>query len=393
MTDLSERLDSVQERILSLIEKNSEFLDDHIEYWDCIRKEQLLLHYARKQGYGRLLGQTVPSLQSSEVTAKQAIEMLIHLRSLRKSRYGAEPWTLTDTSRETFMNDPPFTFKKHPYIVDLQFDDDPENVVRLTNYRRIYHQNNGDDDWSESPGLVDYIGMYYKDDGLLVYFADFKEQAQSYSNTGLYQVMFDGKVLTADSVDSVPQQRGATPDSSEESTSGTATPPGSSSKKKGPPKSVRLRRRRGGYPRRSSGPAGQPRKPRKSRDSPRSRGLLRAAAPVSPEEVGGHHSLVGRRSGSRLQTLLQEARDPPCLGLRGTANQLKHFRFQIKKKYSQLCKYVSTSFYWTCSKSTARVGRPRMLIVFENEGQRERFSLHVNLPKGIESFKGSLFGM
>ena len=106
MESLTERFDAVQENLLELFESGSDNIEDQILYWNLMRKEGILLYYARQKGISRLGLQHVPSLAVSEFKAKQAIMMTLQLESLKNSEFGREKWTLQDTSLELYNTEP-----------------------------------------------------------------------------------------------------------------------------------------------------------------------------------------------------------------------------------------------------------------------------------------------
>ncbi|UBK24602.1 E2 [Eptesicus regulus papillomavirus] len=443
--NLSSRLDSIQDQILSLYERDSDDLRDQIKFWELTRKENVLLHYARKQGLRTLSQQPVPSLASSESKAREAIEMTIVLTSLANSPYGREPWTMQECSRERLLAAPPYCMKKGGGPVQVMFDNDAENVVEHTSWDTIYYQDE-DDQWRKVQGQVDLDGLFYtQEDGLKVYYVSFKDEANKYSQTGKWSLIYNNNLLA--SVDSSPgssagplytssphparHRRSSTDSTSSEAAQRYQRPQRQRKQgeqaPQGTQKRVQLRgrsRSRSRSRRRevrsrsislvsqasgSSSPTGFGRRPPKQPDSTRrrrgvagggrgrsgrspsgsrqrSRSRSRRPEAPSPEEVGSSREQPKGGSVGRLGRLLQEARDPPGICLRGPANTLKCLRYSLKSKHSSQFSLISTTWHWTESVSTARIGRARMLITFESEQQRSTFLTKVTLPKSVSYF-------
>lgn len=370
MERLTQLLESVQDDLLNLYEQDSDKLTDQIRQWELIRKENAILYAARRQGFIRLGLHTVPTLQSAEVKAREAIEMQMYLQSLQRSPFGDERWTLQQTTRDRFLAPPEYCFKKGGTSVDVFFDNDKENSAQYTLWQYVYYQS-GDDVWHKVPGEIDFMGLYYiQIDGLQVYFVSFAEEAARYSQTGTWQVMLNNKpILPDDSVTS----SGAAHGDTVAHRSRPATPALSGKKKTTSTDSTRVRGRSGQHQTRRGG-----RRRRQQRES------SRGSAP-SPEEVGSRHQTPARRGGGRLRDLLQDAFDPAALLVKGPANSVKCFRFQCKRKHSSLFNCISTTFYWTSAEGPKRLGDARMIIVFDSDPQRDKFLSRVRLPPSLKS--------
>lgn len=366
MESLSKRLELVQEELLTLYEEDSERLEDQVRQWTLIRKENALLHAARRKGIMRLGMNAVPTLASSEHRAREAIEMTLYLESLLHSPYGTEPWTLQQTTRERLLAPPQYCFKKGGYAVDVVFDGDPNNAATYTAWEHIYYQN-GDDAWHKVPSHVDHHSIYYvQDDGLQVKYISFQEEAEAYSRTGKWQVFVNNKPILPSS-GTGPRPSGDSPRREGKS---------ASPKTKTTSPTQRLRRRARQH---VSGGGRQ--------------GKQRRRVPPSPEEVGSSHTTPATRPRGRLETLLQDARDPPAILLKGRPNVLKCFRYYCKAKHPTLCKYISTTFSWTTSKGTERVGEARVIIVFSDPHQRSSFLSRVKIPASIQHVSLNLDGI
>lgn len=376
MDNISKALESVQEELLTLYETNSQRLQDQIRHWFLNKREQELLYLARKYGISRVGMTTVPPQSVSQQRAKTAIEQHLLLSSLCQSKFGQEPWTLSDTSRERLLAPPSYCFKKEGEHIEVRFDGKDENTASYVHWKSIYYQTDSDD-WEKARGQVNERGLFYVDsEGFTNYYVDFLEEAKRYSTTGVYEVLYK---LTPNAV---PTSTSIGPgDSATPSVATSYTP------KKNP--TPRNRRR---LPRRSS-----PRRPhqRSLRSGfgggegefpPASRTGITAP---SPGEVGKNTSTTSGRNRSRVDRLLLDAKDPPVLVLKGDANCLKCTRYRLKLKYPQFFSGISTTWQWTARDGTQRCGRSRMLLSFLDTEQRERFVNTVPLPKSVQWFRGS----
>lgn len=365
MERLHRLLESVQDALLNLYEQDSDNLSDQITQWELVRKENAILYAARQQGITRMGLHRVPTLASSEQKAREAIEMHMYLLSLQRSPFGEEPWTLQQTTRERFLAAPEYCFKKGGSPVDVYFDNDQENSVRLTSWQFIYYQS-ADDQWHKVPGELDSEGLYYiQVDGLLVYYVSFADEAARYSRTGVWHVMINNKPILPDT--SVTSSGSAPRDTARKSPARPSPTSNAGEKKKTAATGVggrrgqhKLRRRR-----------------RKGESSPQS--------PPSPDEVASRTTTPSRRSRGRLQNLLEDARDPAAILVKGPANNVKCFRFQCKQKHSPLLKYISTTFFWTAAEGPKRLGSARMLITFESDAQRQKFLYRVRVPPSLQA--------
>ncbi|AUT11898.1 E2 [Leptonychotes weddellii papillomavirus 1] len=398
MENLNKILDSLQEQILTLYEENSTNLTAHIRLWRLMRREQVFFYWARQQGVTRVGMRPLPSQASSQTKAKEAIEQEIYVTSLSQSRYGDEPWTIGQTSRERLLADPQYCFKKDGVQLEVRFDGDKENLVRYTFWQTIYYQD-AMDEWQKTAGLVDSCGLYYVDaQGLKLYYVDFKAEAAKYSRTGLYEVL--GNYVTTDvstSCSGVPHT--AASDYTDAEDTAQQRPPArhaiTTPKKTSaaPPRRYRVRRSRSRSPRFSSTPTrprGGVRGPRQRQREPRSTSRsAERVAPPSAEEVGRRHQTPSKRSGGRIARLIADARDPPVIIVKGDGNRVKCLRFRLKSKFPTFFDKISTTWTWTSSDTTDRVGSSRMLISFTDHQQRQVFLDSVPLPSSVRFALGS----
>lgn len=187
---LAERFSAVQDALLNLIEQGAEDLESQIQYWTLVRKENVMMYYGRKEGLTKIGLQPLPLLAVSEYNAKQAIHLMLLLRSLQKSPYARERWTLQDASAELINTQPKDCFKKQPYTVEVYFDNNKNNTFTYINWDFIYYQDS-EEHWHKVPGLVDYNGLYYQEiGGDQVYFTLFDTDAHKYGQKGYWTVVF-----------------------------------------------------------------------------------------------------------------------------------------------------------------------------------------------------------
>lgn len=392
--DLTERYDALQDKLMSLYEEGPKTIEAQIELWQTIRKEQVLLYYGRKEGLRNFGLQPIPSLAVSEYKAKEAIQQVLLLKSLQKSAFGREEWTLTDTSAELTHTAPRNAFKKGPFTVQVYFDHDINNSFPYTQWTWLYLQDEHDM-WYKTPGLVDINGLYFEDNhGDKTYFVLFASDAQTYGTSGGWTVKYKHETISTSAPVSSSQR--SLSDSLEGPSKGFVSSSGdtvSSSKsarrqegEEGRPHSTisttsAIRRRRG---------RNQQRK-RTTTLSLRSerRGTSETDLGVPASQVGRRHQLVPRTGLKGLERLEAEARDPPVILLKGSANCLKCWRNRAWKA-NVPCTKMSTVFRWTgCTESNIGANN-RMLVSFKSKAQRDVFLSSVSLPKGVSYCLGHL---
>nr|AFK84998.1 E2 [Miniopterus schreibersii papillomavirus 1] len=464
MEQLKARLDVIQENLLKHYESGSTNLTDHIDYWNNERKENVLFYYARTKGINRIGMSPVPALIVSQSKAKDAIAQQMILESLAQSAYGEEAWTLQDVSREKYLTEPKYTFKKGGSTVDVRYGHHALDYVPYTMWDFIYFQDDKDK-WHKVKGEVDYEGLFYSDGGTKVYYADFGKDAARYGNPNVrWEVhckncQFLSTSVSSSSAGGAPKRpRLPSPQPATSSSSGDSTPPkrrqtatgggsGRTPRKGRPTRTPRkhtsqgpgkahtpppassslfsgdsegeegeggteaqrereegegrtqylrggLRGRRvgrgggGGRGERGEGGSGQ-HGPQLRGHQPQSPQGAEAADPA-PWEVGARHRTVDKGASTRLQRLIQEARDPPVLLLGGEPNQLKCVRYRLKAKHSALFTCCTTTFCWVCNHTTEKSPCARIMVAFKDSQQRSKFLGQVSLPKGITITMGAL---
>nr|AYA93748.1 MAG: E2 protein [Human papillomavirus] len=393
--DLTERYDALQETLMTLYEEGPKTIEGQIMLWETIRREQVLLYYGRKEGLRNFGLQPIPALAVSEYKAKEAILQVLLLKSLQKSAYGREEWTLTDTSAELTHTAPRNTFKKNPYIVYVYFDHKSDNAFPYTQWEWLYVQNENDE-WYKTPGLVDINGLYFEDEhGDKSYFQLFATDAQTYGTSGGWTVKYKNETISTSAPVSSSQR--SLSDSLEGSSkgfvssSGDTVPASKTTRRKeqeegGPSSSIisttsTIRRRRG---RHQQGKPTTNRSLRSQRGGPQEAGL---GIPAS--EVGRGHRLVPRTGPKGLARLKAEAGDPPVILVKGAANCLKCWRNRCYKANAP-CLTMSTVFRWAGLADKSIGANNRMLIAFQNKTQRQIFLDTVTFPKGVTHCLGFL---
>ncbi|QHQ97056.1 E2 protein [Felis catus papillomavirus 6] len=438
MENLSDRFDNLQQQLLEHYERGSHNLTDQIDYWDLRRKENVILHYARRQGIAHLGYAPVPSLACSETNAKKAILMGLMLKSLQNTPFAQESWSMTETSIETMEAPPRGLLKKRPRTVDVWFDKNPKNSFPYVLWSEIYFQNL-EGHWVKTEGRVDYDGLYYVDtDGELRYYCKFDKDALRYGQTGQWSVQYGNKTIVASVSSSSPEEQlGQAPRTGRE---GSPAPTTSSSQQRpqGRPQgqgehpqcgSSRGTTRRTASPR-NQGEASQGRGRgrgggfqeeahecrRSTCDIPtletpgvsggesrrvRGRGRGRRSCPpprLSPyTPIGrlgrGHRGFEEedlQRPGPHQAGPGNPPEKTPIALFRGDGNVLKCWRWRLKHSHGPAFEAISTAFSWIEKGGPNRVGRHRLLIGFADSQQMNAFLTTVKIPRGVDWSTGTL---
>ncbi|ACK76237.1 E2 [Erinaceus europaeus papillomavirus 1] len=386
MERLTQRFDALQEKLMEIYEKDSRDLGVMTSHWALQREEQALLHCARRKGVLRVGFQPVPPLKVSEQKAKAAIEMHLTLQSLQKSAYSNEDWTLSQTSRESFMTPPRHCFKKQGHTVEVTFDGESANSMLYTMWGRVYYQMD-DGSWSVASSGVDYYGIYYNDsEGKPHYYVKFAEDAQKYSKTGTWFVRSNDKTISAPVTSTctspTTRDRSRSPRRHTEEVDST-TPPGRRYPPSSPPSvsSLRLRGRGGGegeyYP--------------FGRSSPSEDRCGSAGSPARPVGRRPPHCPQGTPA-EASHRLLWGPRDPTVLVAKGDANTLKCWRNRCRKTHAGSFIAFSTTWQW-CGDGNCRQGRHRLQILFSSSQQLDQFLGKVKVPKGVEVHRSTFDGL
>lgn len=347
-------------------------MSEQLRYWTLAKKIALIEHHARQNKYKSLGLHPIPALQVSEHNAKAAIKMLILLRALEQSPYSREQWTLQDTNKELVLDTTPKdTFKKQPFMVEVQYGENVDDTVIYTQWQHIYYMDL-DSNIDKTEGIVDINGLCYDDKyGERVYFKLFAEEATQFG-TNIWTVRYKNTTISSVVSSSTDIRSGsrryspattAIDTSAGETTRGTGGAADTQERPSSTTTETARRRRR----RRRSGEQGE--------STPTKRSRLGTAP--TPGEVGQGHTTVPATGLGRLGRLQAEARDPPALIVTGPANGLKCWRYRLKK-YSGLFQDCSTVWKWVTATSTEA---HKMLVVFRSEAQRHTFVQSVKLPK------------
>lgn len=389
---LTERFDALQDALMTLYEEAPKDLLSQIRHWNLIRRENVILYYARREGLSRLGLQPIPALQVSEYKAKEAIHMQMLLKSLQKSSYANEEWSLTDTSAELVHTEPKNTFKKQGYQVEVWYDNDETKAILYPNWDIIYYEDDNGN-WHKTKGEVDYDGLFFTEhNGNTTYFVIFHTDAQKYGQTGKWTVNFKNQMISAPVASSSRKHSSPSSEAEQPSTSrDTQTREESRvqhrqlSSTSSEASSTTPELRRGTTRRRGREQGERPTSTRKRRrsDSP---GV--SSAPT-PEQVGSRHRLVEGSYHTRLGRLQAEARDPPIIIVQGSANNLKSWRRRFSARYYQHFSYCSTVWSWVGDVSHKKQ-RGRLLVAFRDLQQREHFLRYVRLPKHSTASYGSI---
>ena len=203
METLSERFNALQDHLMNIYEAAKNTLEAQIDHWQLLRREAVLLFVARQKGVLRLGYQPVPPQAVSETKAKDAIMMVLQLQSLQHSKFKDEPWTLVDTSLETYRNQPENTFKKGPVSVEVMYDNDPANTNVYTMWKYVYYMD-ADEQWQKTESGVNHTGIYYLQGTFKHYYTLFADDAPRFSSTGHWEVMINKETVFAPVTSSTP---------------------------------------------------------------------------------------------------------------------------------------------------------------------------------------------
>nr|AYA94116.1 MAG: E2 protein [Human papillomavirus] len=388
---LTERFAALQDRLMTIYESDPKDLVSQIEHWDLVKKENEYLYYTRKEGNTHLGLFPAPALQVSENNAKQAIQMGLLLRSLAKSEYSKESWSLTETSAHLVLQtEPKQCFKKGPFQIEVWFDNDPDKALPYPCWDWIYYLDSNDK-WQKVQGTADYNGIYYEEkNGDRAYFTIFDTDAIKYGTSGQWTVKIKNKTISASVTSSSRSSKDSSRRVHDTVDPGPSTQvPGRQEKRDRCPSERRPatstsdlspRRRRG------RGEQGELPSTTSRRDKRR---RTDSGGPPSPGAVGQTHHTPERRHLSRLGVLQAEARDPYIALVQGQANNLKCWRRRVSQKYRNLYLVSSTIWNWVGDDSEKN-SRSRMLYAFSSIGQRNMFVQTVNPPKGASIVFGNL---
>nr|AGR88556.1 E2 protein [Bos taurus papillomavirus 2] len=410
METACERLHVAQETQMQLIEKSSDKLQDHILYWTAVRTENTLLYAARKKGVTVLGHCRVPHSVVCQERAKQAIEMQLSLQELSKTEFGNEPWSLLDTSWDRYMSEPKRCFKKGARVVEVEFDGNASNTNWYTVYSKLYMRT--EDGWQLAKAGADGTGLYYctMAGAGRIYYSRFGEEAARFSTTGHYSVRDQDRVYAG--VSSTSSDFRDRPDGVWVASEGPEGDPAGKEAEPAQPVSSLLGSpacgpiraglgwvRDGPRPHPYYFPAGSggsllrsastpvqgsvpvdlaPRQEEEENQSPDSTEEEPVTVPRHTSDADGFHLLKAGQS---------------CFALiSGSANQVKCYRFRVKKNHRHRYESCTTTWFTVADNGAERQGQAQILITFGSPGQRQDFLKHVPLPPGmnISGFTASL---
>nr|BAL41315.1 regulatory protein E2 [Human papillomavirus type 90] len=374
METLASRLNACQEKLLELYETDSDQLQDQIMHWQLVRLENVIMYKAREAGMLHLNHQVVPVQLIAKAKACKAIEMQLALKTLLKSPYGTEPWTLRDTSQEMWDAAPKQCWKKKGYTVDVKFDGEDTKTMCYTCWRYIYVQSGDDDTWTKVSGHVDHAGLYFTHEGTRVTYVRFAQEAQTYGNTGTWEVHVGGQLI----YDAF--------DSSVSSTQDTDQEPLSSTRPTDPPYT----------------------------DEPDATNPAQVLGPASPHvppphkrQRLGHGYQHPDSTEDRIQRLARDNTGDQCnpdsakqhgnirvgdsapvTHLRGDPNKLKCLRYRLHKHKSVLFSKATSTWRWSTCSNTTNEKSAFVTLWHDSAEQRANFLATITLPKDIEAVLG-----
>ncbi|QCT25594.1 E2 [Tick-associated papillomavirus lsx] len=391
MEKLATGLDVCQEKLLELIELNSNLLQDQIQYWKCCKREQLILHAARKLGCSRLGYEPVPACKVSEHKAKEAIKMLLLLETLQQSPFCFEPWTLPQTSIEMLHTPPANCFKKEGEQLEVQYEGNAEKAMTYVKWQSIYSQDeNGD--WHKSAGYADYNGLWYNDATLgKTCYVSFAEEAKKYGNDSPWVVytnsgtlLFSSIATNSDSPDwaaSLPWTS-KSPSSQHSSSWGRhLSPIGQPCQSGSRPITPRC-----GSPQTPAVRGGGHRQ--RPRERPRQRpfgGRSEKAAGQAEGRPRPSNGNLEKRSGQNSKS----ASPNPVLIFKGPPNKLKCWRSRCWKGYRDTFLDFSSGFTWLVSGTRGKDAC--VLISFRDSEQMKLFRTTVPRPKDLTDTYGHFY--
>ncbi|ABV27563.1 E2 [Capreolus capreolus papillomavirus 1] len=396
MSAASERLLAAQEQQMELIEKNSQCLADHVIFWETVRSEQVLLYAARKKGLTMLGMCPVPACSVSAEKAKQAIEMQLLLTEMLETPWGQLPWSLCDTSWDRYVQEPKKCLKQGARIIEVEYDGNSSNKTWYTAWSALYMRTSTG--WELYTGSADGLGLYFASmNGARTYYEFFSKDATRYGTTGTWIVRDGHNVFHSPSGPSPhlrhnleglwqhnydPVSRGTdAPDRAVFDSSPRHSP------FHGPFRAGQDRNRTAGrpspYSSHSSGSAAG------SNSSP----ALPSAVPLGDQRGEEGDSppspdsteVTSQAAAAAAVTfnLFGTEGAHQCLLVTGNGNQVKCYRFRIKKNHRHRYRDCTTTWWTVGDEGSERQGNATVLITFISPDQRRDFLKAVPLPPGM----------
>lgn len=368
METLARRLDMCQEQLLELYEKDSKTLKDHVLHWKYIRYECALYYKARESGIKHLGHQVVPQLEVSRQKAYLAIELQMSLEALLQTEYSLEPWTLQDTSQEVWLTEPQKCFKKRGQTVEVRYDCNPANAMHYTLWSDIYVPYNST--WLKVSGHVDYEGLSYTVCGQKQYYVEFHKEAQTYGETGQWNVVMGSNVIYSPASVSSTVSEVSSVASTESDTRPATTVPDSTCTQKADCQEQAPPRKR-------------------VRFDPHTTPIADLARTVGRGSVDSSDSrLVPKHTDHHPRGHNRGSHTTPIIQLQGEANALKCFRYRLNK-HKHLFADVSSTWRWT-TECNNKNNTALITLTYISEQQRADFLSRVKIPVTIKQCLGAL---
>ena len=365
MENLSERFNVLQDQLMNIYEAAEQTLEAQIAHWLLLRKEAVLLYFARQKGITRIGYQPVPPLAVSEAKAKQAIGIMLQLQSLQKSEFADEPWTLVDTSIETYKNAPENHFKKGATPVEVIYDKQPDNANVYTMWKHIYYTD-ADDKWHKTTSGVNQTGIYYMQGSFRHYYVVFADDARRYSATGEWEVKINKDTVFAPVTSSTPP--GSPPGQADTDTAAktpTTSADSTSRQQRSPAKQPQQTETKGRrYGRRPSSRTRPQKEQRRSRSRHRTRSRSRSLSRV--RAVGS--TTVSRSRSSSLTKAVRPRSRSRSRG-RATATSRRRAGRGSPRRRRSTSRSPSTNTFKRSQRGGGRRGRGR-----GSRGRRDRSS-------------------
>nr|AAV54058.1 E2 protein [Deltapapillomavirus 2] len=398
MSAAKEQLLAAQETQMTLIEKDSTELKDHIDYWGAVRREQGLLYAARQKGLLMLGLNPVPPCSVSAEKARQAIEMQLLGEQLKESPWCNEPWSLCDLSWERYQAPPAETLKKGARLVEVEYDGSSTNKTWYTAWNSLYLRKPDEEGWETATGGADADGLFYTTmSGTRVYYELFERDAARYSTTGTWTVRDNDRTYHSHSApsysrDSVEgpwttggRERGRPTDSPDRAV--LHTPPGGHAVH-GP---VRACENRGRSINRPT-PYSAPQSPR-SGVGPDSTSPLPSPVPTvlergeedNPPSPDSTDVIPNPKPKEPRFSLFGSSGGLPCLLISGTGNQVKCYRFRVKRWHRDKYHHCTTTWWAVGEQGSERQGDATVIVTFKDPSQRSVFLQQVPLPPGMSA--------
>ncbi|AHN65802.1 E2 [Pygoscelis adeliae papillomavirus 1] len=370
MANLERLITDLQSKETDLLEKEHQTLQDVTDYWGTVRKLNTVFTAATRSGLTRVGLQKLPPTATTEQEAKDAIGMHLLCQSLSRSPFGKLPWTLSDIYPLLFKK-PPEGLKRSPGVVTVTYCNDPDTETEYPYWKDLYFYDMGRDLWTQGDGGYDGHGLWYSiNGGARTYYLKWQEEATMYCGGGGVTWTLVPPPSAVDDIDGTapplfesPQASPSPPDLTRYSPDspeggeipGTSVPqPRSHST----PKAQTRQKRRA-----PAVKAPAPKRPKKGTRQPK------RAAGVAPSDVGGvRHTVSGQHGASRLDRLLDGARDPPAVCYTGQTGQLKTIRYRLQAG-PYTFERVSSTWHWLNGPET----ESKLLVTFKDETDRKRF--------------------